>query len=159
EGDRLVGLNTATRDGGGDVIPISYPALRDWQEQAASFDGIVGYKPARLSLRAEGEELGQPVWAQLVSSHYFDVLGARPALGRGFLPEEERRATPVAVIGHAYWQRRFGGDPSVVGRHVVVNGVDVTIVGITPPHFAGVFVGLGFDMWLPVTTQELLAPG
>jgi predicted permease len=159
DGQRLVGLNTATREGGGDVIPISYPALREWQDQAASFDGIVGYKPARLSVRAAGEDLGEPVWAQLVSGNYFDVLGVRPALGRGFLPDEEGRAAPVAVIGDAYWKRRFGADPAIVGRHVTVNGVDVTIVGVAPPRFAGVFVGLGFDMWLPVTTQELLAPG
>jgi len=86
------------------------------------------------------------------------VLRVRPVLGRAFRPEEEAQATPVAVISHPLWQRTFAGDPGVVGRHVMLNGHDVTIVGVAPPQFGGMMVGLRFDIWLPVTLLEILTP-
>lgn len=73
------------------------------------------------------------------SGNYFSVLGVRPLAGRLFVPDDDRPdAPPVAVISARYWQSRFGRDPAVIGRVIHANGVPVTIVGVTPPEFAGV---------------------
>ena len=93
------------------------------------------------------------VWGEMVSANYFDVVGARLAAGRGFLPEEGGEgARPVAVLGYGLWQRRFGGQPGVVGSVIRLNGREFTVVGIAPEGFVGtrlfsfapeVFVPLG----------------
>jgi predicted permease len=154
DADRLVGLNTRNSDGGASgAPPLSYPEAQDWRERAQSFDGLAVYRPTRLSLRTEAEALGEPVWSEFVSGSYFEVLRVHPAQGRAFLPDEERQAAPVAVISHAFWQRRFNADPTIVGRRVQLNGVDATIIGVAPAGFGGVRVGVAFDLWLPVTLQ------
>ncbi|MGH9850294.1 MAG: ABC transporter permease [Blastocatellia bacterium] len=154
DADRLVGLNTLNQDGSASgAPPMSYLEAQDWRERAQSFAGMAVYRPTRLSLRTEAEAMGEPVWSEYVSGSYFDVLGVRPALGRTFLPEEERAAAPVAVISHGFWQRRFQGDPAISGRRVQLNGVDVTIIGVAAQRFGGVRVGVAFDLWLPVTLQ------
>jgi hypothetical protein len=87
-----------------------------------------------------------------VTSNYFRVLGASPAAGRAFLPEEERGATPgVAMLGHEYWRRRFGGDPRVVGRTITLNGVPRTIVGVGP---AGLLLPRTPEVLVPVRTDS-----
>ena len=63
------------------------------------------------------------------------------------------------VISHSLWQRKFGGDRSILGRHVRINGTDVAVIGITPPDFQGVPAALAFDVWMPVTLQPLMNPG
>ena len=69
--------------------------------------------------------------------NFFAVLGAKPALGRVFLPEEDRRGAPrVVLISHALWMRRFEGDPSMVGRPILLNGQKYTVVGVMPAGFA-----------------------
>ncbi len=154
DADRLVGLNTVNPDGSSSgAPPMSYPEAQDWRERAQSFEGLAVYRPTRLSLRTETEAAGEPVWSEFVSGSYFDVLRARPAQGRAFLPDEERNAAPVAVISHGFWQRRFNGDPAIVGRRVQLNGVEATIIGVAPRGFGGVRVGLAYDLWLPVTLQ------
>ncbi|MGH9842155.1 MAG: ABC transporter permease, partial [Blastocatellia bacterium] len=155
DADRLVGLNTTNPDGSaGNYPPMSYPEAQDWRERAQSFEGMAVYRPTRLSLRTEAEATGEPVWSEFVSGSYFDVLRVRPVQGRAFLPDEERQAAPVAVVSHGFWQRRFNGDQAIIGRHVQLNGVDTTIIGVAPPNFGGVRVGLAYDLWLPVTLQR-----
>jgi hypothetical protein len=96
-----------------------------------------------------------------VSANFFDVLGVRPALGRTFVPEEDRtpRAAPVAVISHGLWQRRFGGNPGVVNRRVDINGHPFTIVGVTPQGFQGSMTALAYDLWVPMMMQPVVMPG
>jgi predicted permease len=162
QADRLVGLNTLNADGSASgAPPLSYPETQDWQARAQSFDGLAVYRPTRLSLRVATETQGEPVWSEFVSGSYFDVLGVRPSQGRMFLPNEEREAAPVAVISHAFWQRRFQSDAGIVGRQIQLNGVNATIIGVAPPGFGGVRVGVAFDLWLPVTLQAQVerAPG
>ena len=88
--------------------------------------------------------------AAIVTGNYFSALGVIPALGRAFLPEEDRAGDPVrvAVVSHAFWQARLGGDPSAVGRDVRVNGRPYTVVGVAPAAFGGLDPGAaspGFD--------------
>jgi len=161
--DRLVALNTANADGSASgEPPISWPEFQDWRARMTAFDGMAAWNVTRFYLRAPNQSRnvaqGEPVWGLMVSGDYFDVLGVRAGLGRGLRPDDERDAVPVAVISHGFWQRRFGGDPAVVGRHVTLNQVEVTIIGVAPPRFVGTLVGLAFDFWVPVTLQLQVTP-
>src|SRR6185503_2296224 len=102
--------------------------------------------------------------AEAVSSGYFELVGVRPALGRAFTPAEHRAGAAVALIGHALWQRRFGGDPGVVGRRLVVRGrgpaapeVPYTIVGVLPPRFVGSVDPDVSELWVPLAASPLRA--
>ena len=99
------------------------------------------------------------MWGVLASANYFDVLGVRPVVGRGFLPGEDAvaRGAPVVVISHALWQRRFAGDAGVIGRRVWINDRAMTIVGVAPPGFIGTISRLAMDLWIPVTMQPEVA--
>ncbi len=130
---------------------ISYPDLQDWQRQTTAFSGIAGYNMVMASVRTVGQ--AERAFGLLVTSNYFDVLGIKPMLGRGFLPAEDSvaGAHPVAMISYDYWRRKFGADSAVVGSAATFNGTPFTIVGVTPPGFSGNFVGLSFDFWAPLT--------
>ena len=167
--ERLVSLETTTatsEDGN-----VSWPAYRDLRDELRAgdaaarrraLDGIAAFGIRRFNLRATAdaaERRAEPVWGMLASASYFDVLRVRPVLGRGFLPADDSVAgrEPVAVIGHALWQRRFGGEPGVLGRRIWLNGREVTVVGVAPPDFKGTISGLVFDVWTPVTMHPALA--
>jgi predicted permease len=96
---------------------------------------------------------------RLVSGNYFAVLGVPMIVGRPLTVDDDRVANgaPVAVLSHAYWQRRFAGDRAVVGRTIVVNRTPFTIVGVAAPGFSGEVVGRMTDIWLPLTMQPVLA--
>src|SRR6185436_19762232 len=88
-----------------------------------------------------------------VSANFFSVLGVPAHRGRTFLPEDESApgANPVVVLSHGYWQRRFGGNPQIVGARLTINGAPYDVLGITPPGFTGAETGLATDFWVPVT--------
>ena len=154
ESDKLVAVTTTGP--GDDLWQNSWPNYRDWREGQRSFEGLAAQTFAELSLRTDGP--AQRAWGAFTSANYFDVLHVRAALGRAFRPEEETQAAPVAVISHALWQRTFGGDSDVVGRRVMLNGHDFTIIGVAPEKFAGTISVLRFDVWVPATALELLTP-
>jgi predicted permease len=91
----------------------------------------------------------------VVSDNYFAILGVQPALGRMLAPGDEM----AAVISHRFWQSRFGADPAVIGRTVILNGLAFTVIGVTPPQFFGVEVGKSTDVFLPLTMRDRLSPG
>jgi predicted permease len=161
--ERLVALET--RAPGGVGWSVSYPNYADWREQARTVDGIIATSMMQFSLRAAGEGGGegtaQSAWGLFVSANYFDVLGIRPLLGRGFLPAEDSvpRGAPVTVLSYGLWQRQFGGDPGIVGKEVLVNNQPFTVVGVAPRSFGGTWVGLNFDLYVPVMMQPALSPG
>src|SRR2546423_11349386 len=92
----------------------------------------------------------------MVSANYFNGLGVRPFLGRGFRPEEGtgRNAHPVTVISYLTWKNRFKGDPDIVGKTQFMNGVQHTIIGVAPEKFHGTFIGVSFNFWVPTSMQE-----
>src|SRR6266702_4039643 len=92
----------------------------------------------------------------IVSANYFDALGVRPILGRGFRPEEGtgRNAHPVTVISYMTWKNRYKGDPDIVGKTQYMNGVQHTIIGVAPQQFHGTFIGYSFNFWVPTSMQE-----
>src|SRR5262249_25170378 len=96
------------------------------------------------------------VWGELVSSNYFDVMGDKPMLGRGFLPEEERtpNAHPVVVLGYRLWQQRFNADAGVVGKTVYLNGQPFTVIGVMPESFIGSRYYLRQAFWAPLMMAQ-----
>ena len=97
----------------------------------------------------------------LVSGSFFSTLGIGPAVGRVFTVRDDVTpgAHPVAVASHAYWQRRFGRDPAILGRVVRISGTPVTVIGVAPPGFFGEQVGLAPDLWIPLTMWGEIVPG
>ncbi len=157
ESERLVSLKP---HGPGGETSVAWEEFGDWQEQSASFEGTAAFGIRRFGLREPGTAPGratEPVWGLLVSGNYFGVLGVMPHLGRLIDTGDARPGADVVVLSHQLWQRRFGASPDIIGRRMVINGVEVTIVGVAPAQFAGTYVGLSFDVWLPVTVIE--APG
>ena len=159
--EELVALNTAeTSDvSGGGARPIAYSTYKDLRTSSRSFQDIAVHASARLNLRVDANATGEAVWSQFVSSNYFTVLQVPAVVGRTLLPEDEQQAAPVAVISDSLWQRRFGGDRSILNQRVLLNGEPVTIIGVAPPRFNGSIVGLAFDLWTPVTMSPVLLPG
>lgn len=130
--------------------------IRDNQQ---SFSGILAWASDRWVNLASGGEarFAQTLW---VSGDFFDTLGVQPILGRGFTNGDDQRGcgSPGAVISYSFWQREFGGDPSVIGKTVPLEGSPVEIIGVTPASFFGLEVGQSFDVALPICAQQILYP-
>ena len=130
--------------------PFSYPDYVDLRARTQSFSGLLAYHDDFVSLT--GTARPERIYGAFVSADYFDVLGVRPTLGRGFQRGEEDNAggTPAAVISYSLWQTHFGGDPGVIGRSIQVNRHLGTIVGVAPEGFQGCKTGLRTDLWFPL---------
>ena len=114
---------------------VSYPNYLDWRARSRSFEAMSTIRAWDLTVTGAGGE-PEGLTARMVSAEYFDLMRARPMLGRAFLREEDRAGgAPVTVLSHGFWQRRFGGDPSVVGREIMLDGRPFTVVGVMPPDF------------------------
>lgn len=134
--------------------PLSYPDYRDLRQRTPSFSGLLAYHDDTVTLT--GGTRPERRWGALVSANYFDVLRARPALGRFFLPEEEgaEGGTPVVVLSHDLWRNRFDSDPDVLGKTLEVNRRAYTVVGVAPPRFRGAKTGLRTDLFVPITMKR-----
>jgi predicted permease len=139
-------------------FPFSYPDYRAMCDGKQSFSGIAAYNFLPMSLTGKGKP--ERVWGTVASANYFDVLGVRPMLGRGFLPAEDEKpdGAPVAVISYRMWQTHFGGDPQILGRSMDINQHPYTIVGVTPAIFQGSQTGLRLDLWVPIMMQSQVMP-
>ena len=149
--DRLVNLYTSREDGTG-FGSLSYPDFQDLVRSSPAIAGALGY--SGLIVTSSSETGSEVLFGELVTANYFSLLGVNPVLGRGFEEAEgrERGAHPVVVIGHTYWKRRFGGDPSALGRVLMLSGKPYTVVGVAPPGFGGIVVrGVTADIWVPVS--------
>lgn len=137
--------------------PTSYPEYLEYQQQTELFDGVMAYEWVGLNLGSNGQS--ERVEGTFVSGNYFDVLGVNAELGRTFLPDEDKTPSPVAVISHNLWQRRFNSDATVVGKTMVLNGVQFTIVGVAPQDFVGAEEAFPRQVWIPLTMQASVRPG
>ncbi len=136
------------------IPPLSYPDYRDLRQRTECFAGLVGHHDDVVTLT--GGARPERRWGALVSANYFDVLGARPVLGRFFLPEEEATegGAPVVVLSHDLWRNRFGQDPGLLGRTIEVNRRPYTVVGVAPPGFRGAKPGLRTDLFAPLAMKR-----
>jgi putative ABC transport system permease protein len=131
----------------GDRASISPPDFVDYRRDVRKLRvAAMTSFTTQAALSGEGEP--ENVGSTLASAGFFEVLGVRPALGRGFVPADEQEDQPhVAVVSHALWQRRFGGDSGAVGRPLVLDGREVTLVGVMP---AGFRFPAGAEVWTPL---------
>jgi predicted permease len=141
---------------------LSYPLYKDLRADSGVFSGVVASgSSGRLDVRiaSAGTELEHPV-GRFASGNYFAVLGVPAFIGRTFDADADvvLGSSPVAVISHGYWTRRFHNDRSVIGRQITIDDNKITIIGVTPPDFQGEVVGSSYDIWLPVSMRDALRP-
>ncbi|MBF5043555.1 ABC transporter permease [Aggregicoccus sp. 17bor-14] len=147
--DQLVRLYDTDRRT--DKFPSSALNFRDIRAQATSFTDMMAVDSSDLSLTGVGGEPERLQGAEATAS-FFSVLGAQPALGRGFAPDEDLPGkSKVVVLGNAVWKRRFGGDAGIIGRSILVGGEPHTVVGVMPPGFD---FPLNAQLWRPVTWEK-----
>src|SRR5262245_7102865 len=152
-------LVAIVKDGGGTPVSFSYPMYAELRDRNEVLSGLAAYFQQPFSM-SDGKETERLI-GQIVSGDYFAVLGVRPALGRFFLPEEDRTPAthPVAVISHGLWRRRFGADPAAIGRTVSLNGYPFAVVGVAPAEFTGTARGTVNDVYAPAMMQTQAQPG
>jgi len=134
---------------------VQWEYLRDHQD---IFAGMTVTGSARFNLNAGGES--RPVDGLFVNGRYFDALGVNPVIGRSFATEDDRRGGgkdgPVAILSYGFWQREYGGSPSVIGKPIALDGHPFTIIGVAPRDFFGLQVGRAFDVVVPVGTEPII---
>jgi predicted permease len=137
----------------------SYPNYRDFRDRNDVLSGLLVYRFVPISLSRAG--VNERIWGFEVSGNYFDVLGVKAIKGRTFLPEEDKTplSHPVAVLSYNAWQRRFGGDPDLVGKDVLLNDHQFRVIGIAPEGFKGTEMVYTPEIWLPAAMMEWLEPG
>src|SRR5262245_19201984 len=144
----------------GQFMPLSYPNYVDYKTQNSVFSALAVYSfPNQVSLGSGGKP--EPANVQLVSGNYFSALGVKAALGRTFLPDEDKAAgtSSVAVLDYKFWQRRFGGNTGIVGDTIRVNGHPFTVIGVAPRGFDGTIGVVAPDMWTPVMSYDAILAG
>src|SRR5262247_4563875 len=143
---------------GASIGAFSYPLYKDFRDKNEVLDGLATYVFTPMSLSRNG--VNERAWGYLVSGNYFDMLGVRAVRGRMFTQEEDRvpGANPVAVVSYGCWQRRFGGDPNLVGKTIKLNGHDFTIVGVAPAGFRGTVLVFEPDLYTPMMMAKQIAP-
>jgi len=157
--DAVVTVSTDPATASGGIGGVSYPDYRDFRDKSQSFDGLVAMNLAPVSVAKSANDSARLRGAFLVSGNLFQVLGVEPALGRGFLPEEDAASgrNPVAVLAYDFWRSEFAADPSVLGRTMRVNGIDFTIVGVAPKSFTGVDQYVRPHLYLPAAMSQRLS--
>lgn len=156
--ERLFAI-TGTARGETEPTAISWPDILDLRKNCTLVDSVLVTKIMGTTLSI-GDHAERAI-GSIVSSNYFDSLGVRPILGRGFEPGEDvgRNAHPVTVISYQLWHDRFNSDPNIVGRTQRLNGVMHTIIGVAPPGFYGTFVGWAMQFWVPASMEDIFEAG
>jgi putative ABC transport system permease protein len=154
EAERLAHLELADAEQRASSLEVPLPDYFALRETLTTVDGLSAFYSGTVNLRAEGEP--ERVEGGFTTVGLFDLLALRPALGRLFVAADEApEAPPVAVLSHAVWQRRFGGDPHMIGRTLRLNTVPTTVVGVLPPEFR--FTGVQ-EIWLPIRADRAAEP-
>ncbi len=155
EPERLVQLGQVDPVQGWDGARFSLPQFEDWKERSRSFDDLAAYYYGVRNLT--GEQGATQVMTGVVSANLFDVLRVDAAIGRTFAPGEDGAGgANVVVLRHGLWMRRFGGDPAVLDRSILIDGTPHTVVGVMPPDFNFPFGGV--RMWVPLRESARTEP-
>src|SRR5262245_12745261 len=155
--DQLVGYYIGKEEGNG----LSYPYYRDVRDRNEVFSGFLAFHFATANLSGGAGGRNDYLWGYLVSGNYFDTLGVRAAMGRALTEADDRApgAHPVVVLSHGCWQRRFGGDASIVGKNVLLNGRGFTVIGVMPAGFFGTERLMAPEFFAPMMMQRQIEPG
>jgi len=153
EPDRLVYIATNWRASGGSIFSNTddYAA---WKSHNRTLSQIAGYAPFQANFTGGGE--AERVTGGYATMSFFSLLGAQPVMGRTFLPEEDRPGgPPVVILTHAFWKRRFGGDPSIIGKALTLDANTYTVIGVLPAAFLiPDRYGSDYDLWVPFAIGE-----
>ena len=159
EPEQLVWLDTREPAGAGAPAPMALSAFHfsRWREEQRAFAGVEAFGPGTISLTGDGGE-PEPLRGARVSAGLFRLLGVSPLLGRDFTRDEERAGSGVAIIAYGLWQRRFGGDPQVLGRTIQLDEEPREIIAVMPQGFAPAMQP--GEVWVPLALgpQEIAAP-
>lgn len=150
----LVSLHL-THEGDRCCNSLPYPVYADVRDQAQSFSGVAAFDeliPASINGKGDPER----VWGQATTTNYFDVAQLGMTLGRGFRVDEDH--AQVIVLGHRLWQRRFAGDPEIVGKSITLSGRPYTVVGVAPTGYRGIDFVLDAEFWVPLGNGPVLNP-
>ena len=158
EPSQLVAVDGQLRNGTEFTLQ-SYLNYKDYRDRNQVFSGLLAYRFVVASLSHNG--VNERVWGFDVSGNYFDVLGVKSSLGRGFLPEEDQTpgSHPVVILSHACWQKRFAGDPSIIGQKILLNTHPFTVIGVAPRGFVGTEVAYAPEFWVPMMMAKQIEPG
>lgn len=145
----------------GSHMQLSFPDYARYRDHHRSFSEVGGFtaETSRVIWNRGGD--GDALQGAMVSANFFQILGLRPALGRAFLPDEDREGdgAPVVVLSHAAWRQRFGSDASVIGTTLNLNGRAFIVVGVAPAGFTGLLAGFTPEFWTPLAMHAVLSPG
>jgi predicted permease len=151
---------TADAAGGtGRYLRFSYPRFERLEQALGSHGSLAAVtRSSRFVVRLRGAAEARYLQAQLVSARYFATLGVSAARGRVLTADDLRldQVTPVAVVSDGFWKRALGASDAAIGQTISVNGVSVTVVGVAPPRFSGMWTDSEADLWLPLTLQPAL---
>lgn len=138
----------------------SFPDYLDYREGCAAFSDLVAYMPTPVHFGGLGE-IPERTWIEVVSPNYFALADVRAAVGDLLHPGqgESKGASPTVVLAHRYWQRRFGGNPDVIGRSITLNGRAFTVIGVAPASFSGLSWAMAVSAWVPSGAAPLLMEG
>jgi predicted permease len=152
-------VSVAVRAKDDSMSAFSYPNYKDFRDRNDVLSGLLVYRFVPLSLSRGG--VNERIWGYEVSGNYFDVLNVKAIQGRTFLPEEDKTklSHPVIVVSYDCWQRRFGADPGLVGRDVLINNHQFKVIGIAPEGFKGTEFVYSPEMWVPASMMEWAEPG
>ncbi len=153
---RVVGLASTEKDN--PLEQFSYQEYLELRDKVKSYSGVFAFKEMEgmgfsAANGGSADAIPKVKGGMLVSANVFRVLDVEPHVGRGFRPDEGEVAgrDPVMVLGSGFWKQEFGNDPSVIGRHVHVNGVELTIVGVAPESFTGMDTFVRPDFYIPLS--------
>ena len=151
--DRLVLLwGNTVRNGVTERRGGSYPDFRDWRSQSSSFESMAAFWNGDTILTGQAES--ERLLSEVVSANYFDLLGVRPFLGRTFVPEEDQpgSSAPTVLLSYGLWQRRFGSDPSIIGKTIQLDRRNYEVAGVLPQRFRGLTDNA--DLWFSTMTLD-----
>jgi predicted permease len=154
----LVALNTKAFQS--EFPVLSYPNYADMRDRNDVLSGLALYRFARAGLSRGNGDNGL-LWVYEITGNYMGTLGVNAWRGRAIGPEDDRvrLGHPVVMLTHACWQRRFGSDPGVIGKKIKLNGMDYTVIGITPEGFAGTEMVFTPEAFVPVMMAPQIEPG
>jgi putative ABC transport system permease protein len=150
--DRLALIWTAATDNRTQEGSSSYPDIADWRAENHVFEDVASFRGIGFNLTGVGEP--ERIDGAYVSANFFSLLRVSPRLGRSFRPEEDRPGGErVVLLSHGLWQRRFGGDPKIVGQILTLNGQGFNVVGVLPPDFSFPFAIQKAELWSTIALE------
>lgn len=156
--EQVVTLNSGVRGRG--VFPlIGYAEYKDYRDRNQSLAGLAAVSMAPVSLSYNG--INERVWSNHVTGNYFSLLGVGASLGRVIAPEDDLTpgGHPVVMLTYQCWQKRFGADPQIIGRSVLIGERNYTVIGVTPPEFRGTELAATPELWFPMTMRPKMEVG